>query len=236
MVTDKRYLDDSFLARTAAPVVAVVDDWVALAATVFHPGGGGQPADRGELVIDGRHLPVATAREDDERIVWHQVRGRPPLGGMVEARLDWDRRYDLMRSHALMHVVNTIAVRRYGALLTGVQLAVGRSRVDLHWEGASREELPEFERQVNAVIEQDLAVSHTVIADEEFRARPELIRTLNVAPPVVDGRVRVVEIAGFDAQACGGTHVHRLGEIGPARIVGFENKGRQNKRLVWALE
>ena len=64
----------------------------------------------------------------------------------------------------------------------------------------------------------------------------DLLRTLEVAPPVVDGRVRVVEIEGFDAQACGGTHVSAIGELGRLSIFRTENKGRINKRLYVRLE
>ena len=69
------------------------------------------------------------------------------------------------------------------------------------------------------------------LTEAEYRARPELVRTLNVAPPIIDGLVRVVEIEGFDAQACGATHVHRTSEIGRARLVKLENKGKDNKRI-----
>jgi misacylated tRNA(Ala) deacylase len=48
--------------------------------------------------------------------------------------------------------------------------------------------------------------------------------------------VRIVEIEGFDAQACGGTHVHSTLEIGEARVTKFENRGRHNKRFYWDLE
>jgi misacylated tRNA(Ala) deacylase len=58
---------------------------------------------------------------------------------------------------------------------------------------------------------------------------------LNVLPPVVDGRVRIVEIKGFDVQACGGTHVHSTREIGTAKIEKFDNKGKENKRFYWRL-
>ena len=48
---------------------------------------------------------------------------------------------------------------------------------------------------------------------------------------MVNGRVRVVEIAGFDAQACGGTHVSRTSQLGRLSIYRTENKGKINKRL-----
>jgi misacylated tRNA(Ala) deacylase len=103
----------------------------------------------------------------------------------------------------------------------------------LFWSDFSRERLPDLEARVNDVIGRDLALSATTIDEDEFGRRPDLVRTLNVRPPVVDGRVRVVEIAGFDAQACGGTHVHSTGEIGRVRIARFDNKGKDNKRLYW---
>ncbi len=80
-----------------------------------------------------------------------------------------------------------------------------------------------------------LPITATTVTEEEFRRRPELVRTLEVQPPVVAGHVRVVEIAGFDAQACGGTHVHTTAEVGRARIVRFDNKGKDNKRFYWEL-
>ena len=62
------------------------------------------------------------------------------------------------------------------------------------------------------------------------------IRTLNVRPPIVDGGVRIVEIAGFDEPECGGTHVHSTAEVGRVRLVRFDNEGRDNKRLYWELD
>jgi misacylated tRNA(Ala) deacylase len=66
---------------------------------------------------------------------------------------------------------------------------------------------------------------------DEFATRPDLLRTINVHPPVYYGQVRVVKIVGFDAQACGGTHVQQTIDIGPCEIYKTENKGKQNKRI-----
>jgi misacylated tRNA(Ala) deacylase len=140
-----------------------------------------------------------------------------------------------MRAHALMHVVNTVARDRYGGVITGVQLGPERSRIDFRLGSFGREQVPELEAGVGEVLARDLAVTSTVISEEEVRRRPELVRTLEVKPPVIDGAVRIVEIAGFDAQACGGTHVHRTGEVGRRRIVKFDNKGKDNKRFYWEL-
>jgi misacylated tRNA(Ala) deacylase len=86
------------------------------------------------------------------------------------------------------------------------------------------------------VLARGLPLRSSTIPEEEFRRRPELVRTQDKKPPIIAGRVRVVEIVGFDAQACGGTHVRSTSEVGRARIVKFDNKGKDNKRFYWQLE
>ena len=73
------------------------------------------------------------------------------------------------------------------------------------------------------------------ISEATFIERKDLLRTLDVRPPVIDGRVRVVEIEGFDTQACGGTHVHSTAHIGSVSIFRVDNKGKNNKRLYLRL-
>ncbi len=229
------YLEDAYLRECDAEVVESSGGWCVLSRTVFFPGGGGQPPDRGQLVVAGELSAVSSAREDEAGRVWHEVGRDLPRGTPLRAVLDWPYRYALMRHHGLMHVVNTVARRDFSGVITGVQIGPDRSRIDFKLGGFARERLPDLERAVNEVVERDLRVSASAIDEDEYRRRPELVRTLNVLPPVVEGRVRVVEIEGFDAQACGGTHVHSTREIGRARIAKFDNKGKDNKRFYWEL-
>jgi misacylated tRNA(Ala) deacylase len=157
-----------------------------------------------------------------------------PPGAAAHGTLDWPYRYALMRHHALMHVVNTVARRDFDAPITGVQLGPERSRIDLRFP-SGREGAEILEAQVNAALAEPRAISSSMLSAAEYEARPELIRTLNVRPPVVNGRIRVVTIANFDTQACGGTHVHSTSEIGRATILKMENKGANNKRFYWTL-
>jgi misacylated tRNA(Ala) deacylase len=235
MTGTRLYLDDPYLREFDAEVVDSVDGWWTLSATAFYPGGGGQPPDRGRLDVPGATLDVPDVREDDGGRVWHRVGRGARRGEPVHGVIDWPFRHALMRQHGLMHLVNTVALRRFGGAITGVQLAPDRSRIDFRLREFAREQIVEFEAHVNAVIERALPITSSVIDEAEYRARPDLVRTLNVRPPVVDGTVRVVTIAGFDAQACGGTHVHSTGEIGHARVVRFDNKGKDNKRFYWAM-
>ena len=69
------------------------------------------------------------------------------------------------------------------------------------------------------------------ITDAELDARPELVKTMSVAPPRGEGRVRLLEIPGVDLQACGGTHVRNTGEIGRLEIARIRSEGKRNKRV-----
>jgi len=233
--TRRLYLDDAYLREFDAEVVESANGACTLTRTAFFPGGGGQPADRGRLAAGGEPLAVADVREDEAGRIWHAVGRDLAPGTAVHGALDWPYRHALMRHHGLMHVVNAVAREAYGGVITGVQIGPDRSRIDFRLAAFSRELLPDFEARVNAVVSRGLRVAAAAVTEEEFRARPELVRTLNVLPPVVDGRVRVVEMEGFDAQACGGTHVHSTAEIGSARIAKFDNKGKDNKRFYWEL-
>ncbi len=232
----KLYLLDAYARAFDAEVVASAEGWWALSATAFYPGGGGQPADRGRLSIGSQEATVEEVREDAAGEVWHRIGRDVAAGTRVAGQLDWEWRYGLMRAHALMHVVNTVARDMLGGAITGVQLGPERSRIDFKLASFTREQLPGLEQAVNEVLARDLPVVSGTIGEEEFLRRPELVRTLEVKPPVVEGRVRVVEIVGFDAQACGGTHVHRTAEVGRARLVRFDNKGKDNKRFYWELD
>ena len=233
-LTRKLYLENSYQREFDADVLESSDGWSALSQTVFYPGGGGQPPDRGHLSVGGETITVSAIREDTGQI-WHCVKCHLPAAAAVHGTIDWPFRYMLMRHHGLMHIVNAVAGRQFGAMITGVQLGPVRSRIDFKLGEFSRDRVPNFEKLVNDVIDRCLSIRSSIIGEEEYRRRPELIRTLNVLPPVIDGMVRIVQIEGFDAQACGATHVHSTGEIGRAHIARFENKGKDNKRFYWNL-
>jgi len=234
-MTQKLYLEDPYRSGFAARVTAADGEWVALSETVFYPGGGGQPSDTGVLMILGQQHRVTEVRQDERGWVWHRCAAGATVGMAVEGRLDWARRYAFMRHHTLLHIVNAVVLTDYSGLITGVQIGEEQSRVDFALPGFGREQVDAIESRINEVIGRGLAVDAYVVGEAEFRERPELIRTATVAPPVEAGAVRVVRIGGFDAQACGGTHVRNTRELGECRILRFENKGKQNKRLYVGL-
>ena len=104
----------------------------------------------------------------------------------------------------------------------------GRLDFDLPGEAPDREEV---EKKLNALITQGHAVNSQWISGEELDARPELVKTMSVAPPRGVPRVRLLDVHGVDLQACGGTHVANTSEIGAVVVTKIENKGARNRRV-----
>jgi misacylated tRNA(Ala) deacylase len=221
-------------------VVEVSERALAFDRTCFYPGGGGQPADDGTARIgDDEPLAIVSAHADADEVVWHVTQSSPPadlLGRPAKLIVNKARRLALTRYHTVLHVLNTIALRDYGGWITGVRIGVDQSRIDFKLDALSAALCAELEGKVNAVVAGAHAVKAYYVSEEEFRARDDLRRTLEARPPVSNGRVRVVEIEGFDAQACGGTHVETTSQVGRFAIVRTENKGRINKRLYVRLD
>ncbi|MDX1489067.1 MAG: alanyl-tRNA editing protein, partial [Acidiferrobacterales bacterium] len=207
--TIRVYLQDDRCFETDASVVAVREHSLAFDQTCFYPGGGGQPPDEGFVKLgDGEVLKIVSVHSDTDSVVWHDSASPPPseiLGQSVRLILNRERRLALARYHTVLHVVNTIALRDYGGWITGVQIAVDYSRIDFKLDGFSAAMCAELEKKVNTVLEGNHVLKSYYIPEEEFRQRDDLLRTLEAKPPIDRGQVRIVEIQGFDAQACGGT-------------------------------
>lgn len=238
--TARLYLDDDHCYEADATVLDARDRALALDRSCFHPGGGGQPADCGSLRLpDGTRIAVTGVQADERDVLWHIAAEAVPAGVAgqpVRLAIDRERRRAIARYHTALHVLNTTALRDYGGLITGVQIGTGYSRIDFRLEGFSAALAAELERKVNEVLATTRRLRAYHLPEAQFRQRADLLRTLDAQPPVRYGRVRVVEIEGFDAQACGGSHVATTAEVGRLAIFRTENKGRINKRLYLRLE
>jgi misacylated tRNA(Ala) deacylase len=228
-------------ASTVAGRVAAVDDsgdapLVVLDRTVFYPGGGGQPSDRGLLLrtTDGRTWTVRSARKSAGVII-HELEpsqsGPPTLGDELTVDLDWARRYALMRTHTALHALCGVVWRDYGALVTGGNMEPGSGRMDFEFERMSGDLVDEIEATVNAELAHKRDVRVDVLPRAAAFAIPDLIRTkVNLLPEGIE-EIRTIEIVGLDLQADGGTHVSNTSEVGGIRVTGYESKGRINKRI-----
>jgi misacylated tRNA(Ala) deacylase len=234
-MTELLFREDAYRRSCEARVVAAAAGGIVLDRTVFYAAGGGQPGDVGVLrLADGGTVAILDtvkgAGPDEIVHVPAPDAALPAPGTALVAEIDWQRRHRLMRMHTCLHLLCSLVP---GAV-TGGQVGDGRGRLDFDVPGSSLDRQALGER-LNTLIAAGHRVAPRWIADEELLARPELVRTMSVKPPMGSGRVRLIAIAGVDLQPCGGTHVANTAEIGRVAVTKIENKGRQNRRVLLAF-
>lgn len=233
-MTELLFREDPYLRSCEATVVAVHEDAVELDRTVFYPMGGGQSGDRGRIFNESAGLDIVDTRkaEDGERVLHRFAAGGtpPPVGARVFAEIDWTHRHRLMRYHTALHLLGAVV----GAPVTGGRIAADKAHLDFDVE-MDKLVKDDIEARLNALVDAGHATRAGWITDAELDARPELVRTMSVAPPRGTGRIRLMEIPGVDLQACGGTHVANTREIGRLSVARIRSEGKRNKRVTLAF-
>lgn len=207
------------------------DGRILLDRTVFYPGGGGQPHDIGSLWIGDDELPVVRVTQDGSG-VWHWVEGALPARGMaVRGKIDWDRRYQLMRVHTAMHALCGVIWEKYESPVTGGNMQPGEGRLDFDLPQWDPEDKMPLEEELNRQIGNALPIEVSFLPRAEADLDPSLIRTkVNLLPPSLT-EVRVIDIVGLDRQADGGTHVDSTSEVGSVTVAKVESKGKGFRRI-----
>ncbi|HYY90362.1 MAG TPA: alanine--tRNA ligase, partial [Candidatus Dormibacteraeota bacterium] len=214
------FYDNPYKTSFKAKVVArFADNAVVLDQTTFYPQGGGQLADRGELKFADKKVKVVDVQKFGDRIVHYLAEPLDPSVDHVEGEIDWQRRQNLMRHHTGTHVLLGAARRVLGEHVwqAGAQKEVESSRLDItHYKQIAPKERERIERLANQTILRDLPVRVNWMAREKAEAKYGF--RLYQGGAVPGSKIRVVRIVGWDAEACGGTHVNRTGELGVFRI------------------
>lgn len=232
-MTELVFRDEPYAQDCEATVLAVNDlGGVVLDRTVFYPTGGGQVGDSGWLELDdGNRIEIATAVKgetvDEVVHVPSEDQIVPQVGARVTARLDWQRRHRLMRMHTGLHLLSVVLPYP----VTGGQISDGKGRLDFNPGEASLPDKEEISARLNEIISSAGDVTIDWISDEDLAAKPDLVKTMSVKPPVGHGKVRLIKISDVDLQPCGGTHVKNISEIGELRVAKMQSKGKQNKRV-----
>lgn len=232
-MTQFLFRDDAYL-KTAEAIVTEVtpEGGFLLDRTIFYATSGGQPGDSGVAErADGSKIAIATAihpEGDKTRIVHVPAEGQsaPVVGETLQLHLDWDRRHRLMRMHTALHLLSVV----FPFAVTGGSVGTDKGRLDFDMPEVPAD-LAALEARLNGFVADNHAVTTEWITDEQMAANPDLIKTMNVKPPMGQGRVRLVRIGSVDLQPCGGTHVATTGEIGPLKLGKIEKKGSINRRV-----
>jgi alanyl-tRNA synthetase len=191
---------------------------VTLAETAFYPEQGGQLADGGK--IDG--MPVEGLYEKDHTV--YHILPMAPKGRIVSCRLDFGRRFDHMQQHTGQHILSAVFEMLYHADTSSFHMGEEDASVELSMPDIPADVIKAVEDKVNGLLNLDLKVRTHVVSPTEAMRFP------GVTPPAGADVIRIVEIETIEYNACCGTHVSRLGEIGLIKIVRTEKMGAGQTR------
>ena len=195
--------------------------------TIFYGKSGGQPGDIGEIIADGQKIDVIETIKtggDIKNIV--ENINVLSINQKITARINWDKRYKYMRMHRALHLM--CASIPLG--VTGGQIGYEKSRLDFN-DPEKKINKEKLQAKINALMKQDHDIIYEYIDSKILESKPELVRTMSVKPPKIEGKLRFVKIGNIDFQPCGGTHVKSTREIGEIKIGKIENKGKMNRRV-----
>ncbi len=232
-MTEKLYWKDAYMKESKAKVVSVSGNEVLLDSTVFYPTSGGQLNDLGTMSSATSTYEVVDVKKSGDDVL-HTLKDASGLsvGTELDCRIDWNRRYSLMRYHTAFHIVGAVMEKSYHAKFTGGMIYVDRAHMDWDMPELNRELAEKILGAANDVVGQRRKVISRFIGQGEALAIPDLVRTEPGRELIKRlDTVRIVEIEGFDVQMDGGTHVLNTSEVGRIELGKFENKGAHRKRM-----
>ncbi len=214
-VTERIYYTEPYTTEFDATVLQVTttDDGrpaAVLDRTAFYPTSGGQPYDTGRL---GSRAVVDVIDQEDGTIL--HVLDAAIETGPARGTIDWTRRFDHMQQHTGQHVLSAAFDHLFGVRTVSFHLGTTSSSIDLARE-VTADEIARAESEANRIVWEDRPVSIRFEDAEAASALPLRKESKR------QGRLRLIDVEGFDLSACGGTHVARTGGIGIIVIAGCE--------------
>jgi len=236
--TEQLYYSDVYMKEFDAKVQKIISGvYVVLEGTCFYPEGGGQPNDLGWIVSEDERNEVVDVQKVGKVIV-HKLKS-PAIfkeGTTVRGILDWDRRYQLMKSHTVTHLINGAARRVLGEHVwqSGTQKGLETSRLDItHYRRLSPEEIHKIETLANQAIGASMPVTTKWYPRNEAEKLYGFRLYQGGAVPGKD--IRVVKTGDWDVEACAGTHLGNTSEVGFVKIVYTERVQDGVERLGYAV-
>jgi len=233
-MTELLYMRDSYIQDFEATVVRVEGRVVVLDKTAFYPAGGGVPDDRGYIVAAEKRYDVRMVKKMGD-VVIHEVNSDGlSVGDRVRGWIDWERRHKMMKMHTAAHVMSAVVNRETGALITGNQIDLEKTRIDFDLETFDREKLAGYLEKANLEIAKNMPVTVEFLPREKVLEIPGIVKLAGALPPSIN-ELRIVKIGDVDVQADGGPHVANTSEIGKIELIDAENRGKNNRRIYFKL-
>jgi len=198
-------IEDCYLKELPVNIISIEEDGYVLDKTIMHYEGGGQPGDRGQLLIGDNEVQIFNVIKRKNRIVHlakEIVEGKEGI-----LRLDWERRYEIMKMHTLQHAISALLYDKHGIRTIKSEVYKGYGEIFLD------KEIYNLEDDFYRINEMARDVKRYSIQKENLNA--SLLKRCNLERlPKSLTKVSIVEIDGIDKCACAGTHVKNTSEIG----------------------
>ncbi len=225
----KLFEENAYLREFKAKIISInrEEKTIELDNTAFYARSGGQPGDIGEIIAENQNIEVKDTIKKDNKII-NIINEAENLDKGIEiiGKIDWEKRYKHMKMHSALHLMCSVIPLG----VTGGQIGYEKSRLDFN-DPDKEINKEEIEEKINSLVKNDYEITSKIIDSKILDEQPELVRTMSVKPPQIDGKIRLIKIGNVDLQPCGGTHVKSTAEIGSIKIGKIENKGRMNRRV-----
>jgi len=227
MATRRIYLENQYARECDSLVLKIVESkgkraYMVLDQTVFHPLGGGQPSDVGEIRAGGGVFAVKKVITIDGELYHYGVfqAGLIGEGSPVHCRIDWEARYKVMRLHTAGHVLDRAVSLFYGGLVNTVSAFHGPPQAYIEYAVEEKPVLEAVERIANEIVARGLPVIVKWVSGSELAST--LYNAPNTDRVPSSDKYRVVEIPTVNAMPCMGTHVSNTMEVGRILLTGAE--------------
>ena len=193
---------------------------IVLDRTPFYAESGGQVADTGELSAGDCEIDVDDVKKDPSGIFMHMCEvstGTIAVGDTVAAKIDIERRQDIMRNHTAAHLLQAALREVLGTHVQQAGQLVNEDTVRFdftHFSAMTAEELLKVEKLVNDKILEGIPVTCTEMSIDEAKKKGAMALFGEKYGDIV----RVVEAGEFSKEFCGGTHVNNTAKVGLFKI------------------
>lgn len=207
-MTAKVFWDNPYQTELTSKVTTINGNDIELSHTIFYAESGGQESDTG--TIGG--IPVLNARKDGLSIIY-TLESAPDfsIGSEVITKIDWPRRYALMRLHFAAELVLELFTQSHDSMVKiGAHISQDKSRIDFEWPESISPLLPEIQLQIQKIIDADLVIESDFSDKEQGR--------------------RFWKVEDFAQVPCGGTHLKSTSEVGQVRLK-RKNIGKGKERV-----
>ena len=225
----KLFEENSYLKEFKAKIISIniEEKTIELDNTAFYARSGGQPGDIGQIIVENQNIEVEDTIKKDNKII-NIINKTENLDKGIEiiGKINWEKRYKHMKMHSALHLMCSVIPLG----VTGGQIGYEKSRLDFN-DPDKEINKDEIEEKINSLVKDNYEITSEIIDSKILDEQPELVRTMSVKPPQIDGKIRLIKIGNVDLQPCGGTHVKSTAEIGSIKIGKIENKGRMNRRV-----